>query len=81
MGSTSPLGPVGGGDDMILFGQPEGIMQVPGAGGTPALLIPVGEGEVMHGPQMLPGGEWVLFTTRPPDVGSWDEAQIVVCSP
>ena len=80
-GLNNPSGASWGGDDMILFGQPEGIMQVPGAGGTPALLIPVGEGEVMHGPQMLPGGEWVLFTTRPPDVGSWDEAQIVVCSP
>ena len=53
-----------GGDDMILYVQPDGIWQVPGEGGTPALLIPVGEGEDMHGPQMLPGGEWVLFTVR-----------------
>ena len=47
---------------MILYGQPDGIWQVPGASGTPELLIPVDEGERIHGPQMLPGGEWVLFT-------------------
>ena len=68
-----------GSDDMILYGQPDGIWQVPGAGGTPVLLIPVGEGEDMHGPQMLPGAEWVLFTVRSMDQ-SWDEAQIVAQS-
>ena len=35
----------------------------------------------MHGPQMLPGGEWVLFTlTSARGVTRWDEAQIVVQS-
>ena len=74
-----PFGASWGADDMILYGQPEGVMQVPGAGGTPELLIPDGEGEVLYGPQMLPDGEWVLFTVRSM-IQSWDEAQIVVQS-
>ena len=75
-----PYGASWGGDDMILYGQPEGIMQVPGASGTPELLIPVDESETVFRPQMLPGGEWVLFTVRRPGQASWDEAQIVAQS-
>ena len=54
-------------------------MQVSGAGGAPELLIPANEGEDFYGPQMLPGGEWVLFTVRSSGQ-SWDEAQIVAQS-
>ena len=79
-GVANTFGASWGADDMILYGQPEGIMQVPGASGTPELLISVSEGEVFYGPQMLPGGEWVLFTLRPSTAESWDEAQIVVQS-
>ena len=79
-GVTNPFGASWGADDMILYGQPQGFMRVLGAGGTPELLIPVEEGEIMYGPQMLPDGEWVLFTVRAPGVGSWDESQIVVQS-
>ena len=78
-GVSNPFGASWGAHDMILYGQPEGIMQVPGASGTPALLIPVDEREVMHRPQMLPGGEWVLFTVRD-GPGNWDAAQIVTQS-
>ena len=76
---TNPRGASWGADDMILYGQPDGIWQVPGASGTPELLIPVDEGERIHGPQMLPGGEWVLFTVATTGT-SWDEAQIVAQS-
>ena len=65
---------------MIVYAQPEGVMQVPGASGTPALLIPVNDGEVFYGPQMLPDGEWVLLTVRAAGQASWDEAQIVAQS-
>ena len=81
--TDAPIAPFGaswGADDMILYGQPEGIMQVPGASGTPKLLIPVNEGERILGPQMLPGDEWVLFTVRLAGQMSWDEAQIVAQS-
>ena len=53
---------------------------MPGTGGTPAVVITVEDGEQAHGPQMLPGGEWVLFTLRPAGVSSWDAAQIVMQS-
>ena len=52
---------------------------MPGTGGTPEPLIAVEDGEEAYGPQMLPGGEWVLFTVRL-TVGGWDEAQIVAAS-
>ena len=73
-------GPSWGADDMILYGQPEGIMQVSGASGTPQLLIPVEEAERIFRPQMLPGGEWVLFTLLAAGQSSWDEAKIVAQS-
>ena len=53
---------------------------MPGTSGTPTLLIPVDEGETIFRPQMLPGGEWVLFTALPAGKASWDEAQIVAQS-
>ena len=76
---TRPRGASWGADDMILYGQPDGIMQVPGASGRPELLIAVEEGEAIYGPQMLPGGEWVLFTLSAGG-DSPDEAQIVTQS-
>ena len=33
-----------------------------------------------HGPQLLPGGDWLLYTLRPSGATSWDQAQIVVQS-
>ena len=75
----NPYGASWGADDMILYGQPEGIMQVPGASGAPELLMSVDQGEVFYGPQMLPGGEWVLLTVRAGQA-SWDGAQIVAQS-
>ena len=77
---TNPFGVSWGTDDVILYGQgADGIWQVPGTGGTPVQVIAVEEDESAHGPQMLPGGEWVLFTFRS-GTTSWDEAQIVVQS-
>ena len=55
-------------------------MQVPGTSGTLELLIPVEEGEVMQGPEMLPGGEWVLLTARAAGQASCDEAQMIAQS-
>ena len=74
----NPYGVTWESDGTILYGQADGIWHVPDTGGTPELLIPAEEGERLHGPQMLPGGEWVLFTFRPAGTGAWDEAQIVV---
>ena len=66
---------------MIYYGQgPEGIWRIPAQGGAPERIIAVGEGELAHGPQLLPGGEWMLFTLRPRGVGSWNRAHIVLQS-
>ena len=64
-------------DDWILFGQLDGIWRVPWTGGTPELVIPIGDGEAVHSPQMLPGGDLVLFTLRPRGISSWNASQIV----
>ena len=79
--AENPWGASWGADDLILYGQASaGIWRVPGTGGTPEPLITVEDGESAHGPQLLPGGEWVLFTLRPAGVTDWDEAQIVMQS-
>ena len=63
-------------EKQVLRGQ-EGIWKVPSTGGTPEQLIAVEDGEVAHGPQMLPGGEAVLYTVGAGNA-AWDAAQIVV---
>jgi len=75
------FGATWGPDNTILFGGEEaGIMRVPANGGTAELIIERGEREWFHGPQALPGGEWVLFTVRTGDASGWDEAQIAAQS-
>ena len=78
--ADNPWGASWGADDTILFGQSDGIWRVPGTGGTPELVISIEGGEAVHGPQMLPGGDLVLFTLRPVGTTSWDASQIVVQS-
>jgi len=77
--ATNPFGVSWGSDDTILFAQADGIRRVSANGGTPELIIKAEAGEAFDGPQLLPGGEWVLFTVGA-GPGSWDEAQIVVQS-
>ena len=73
-----PYGASWGEDDTILFGQGQaGIWRVAATGGTPDVVIEVAEGERAQGPQMLPGGEAVLYTLGT-GFGQWDAAQIVV---
>ena len=79
--AARPFGTSWASDDTIVYGQPEGIMRVSANGGTPELVVPTEAPEQVHGPQMLPGGEWVLFTlTSASGVTRWDEAQIVMQS-
>ena len=55
--ASTPYGATWGADDMILYGQGlQGIWRVQGTGGTPEQVVPVGDGEQAHGPQLLPGG-------------------------
>ena len=74
-----PLGASWGPADTILFPQPAGIVQVSGAGGTPEVLIALEDGVRARQPQILPGGEAVLFTLSTAG-GNWDQGQIVAQS-
>ena len=67
-------------DDAILISQPEGIVQVSANGGTPKVLIPFDDANSEAGrqPQLLPGGQAVLFTHRPLEVNDWTQAEVVV---
>ncbi len=48
--------------DTILLGSFAGVQRVQGSGGTPEVIVPVEGGEIgLARPQLLPGGEWVLF--------------------
>jgi eukaryotic-like serine/threonine-protein kinase len=60
--------------DGIVFGRgPEGIMRVSPDGGAPVRIVSVNHDEVAHGPQLLPGGEQVLFTLATGDAADrWD---------
>ena len=66
----------------ILFGQSgKGILRVSENGGQPTVIASVKNGEVAYGPQLLPGGEWVLFTIATAATSDgWDKAEIVVQS-
>jgi eukaryotic-like serine/threonine-protein kinase len=61
-----------------------GVVRVPPSGGEPEVLVKANENELLYGPQVLPGGEWVLFTRlaratpAPAAIEAWDNAQIVV---
>ena len=77
--ATQPFGASWGADDTILLGQgSQGIIQVAGAGGTPDVLVSVEPPTEAHQPQMLPGGEAVLYTLGTGGPRGWDAAQIVV---
>jgi Tol biopolymer transport system component len=77
----NPYGATWGEDDTILFGQEAGVMSVSANGGPAQLLVKIKERELVHGPQLLPRGEWVLFTIGSRVLGEiWDKGQIVVQS-
>jgi serine/threonine-protein kinase len=75
-------------NDALLYGQVDGgVMRVPAAGGRPEPLLAPVPHETTLGPQILAGGDAVLFTAfrggaptilQPPD--AWDRAAIVVAS-
>ena len=76
--ADQPFGTTWGRDGSIVYGESDGIWRVPETGGTPVLIVEAGEGEQIHGPQILPDGEHVLFTvTTDSGLSRWDEAQIV----
>jgi serine/threonine-protein kinase len=69
-------------DDEIVVGQgPGGIVRVSSNGGKPETIITMKPGEEADGPQVLPGGNTVLFTVAAGTSNDrWDKAQIVAQS-
>jgi serine/threonine-protein kinase len=79
-GADIPTGITWSTDGTILYGQDSrGILRVSSEGGTPETVVTIAEGELAHGPQLLPGGEWILFALR--TAGSdWDDSTILAQS-
>jgi Tol biopolymer transport system component len=72
-------------DRGILFEQDtKGILHVPSNGGTPSVLVPLKDGELIHGPQRLPDGDTLLYTYAAGNSGTvnatWDNGLIVAHS-
>jgi Tol biopolymer transport system component len=79
--TSDPLGMTWGEDGIVFEQEGKGIMRVSPNGGTPELLVGVKEGERVAGPQILPGGQAILFTRATGTISgtaAWDKAQIVV---
>jgi serine/threonine-protein kinase len=68
------------GEDGIVFGQgTDGIMKVSENGSKPELLVSLETGELAHGPQILPGGDAILYTVSTGQgTDLWDKAKIYV---
>jgi Tol biopolymer transport system component len=73
-----PLGLSWSDDGFIYYGRGrEGIWRMPAVGGTPPEQVKaVEESQYAHGPQRLPGSDWIVFT-RASRVNGWNDAQIV----
>jgi hypothetical protein len=64
----------------LVFGQgPLGVVRCAANGGKPERLISVAKEELAQSPQILPGGEWVLFTPGS-QLRRWDTVCIVAHS-
>jgi serine/threonine-protein kinase len=80
--TDDPLGASWGADDEIYIGQgAKGIARVSANGGKLETVVAVKPNELAHGPQLLPGGDHILFTLAS-EAGAdrWDKAQIVIQS-
>jgi serine/threonine-protein kinase len=69
--------------DAILFADDQGVVQMPANGGAVEVLVPRAEDERLYSPQILPGGDAVLFVSVPgiPGVpGGYESGQIIVQS-
>ncbi|OFW21476.1 MAG: hypothetical protein A3H97_16070 [Acidobacteria bacterium RIFCSPLOWO2_02_FULL_65_29] len=76
---TTPFGISWVGDVIVLGQGSGGIVRVPASGGKAEVLVTVKDGERAHGPQLLPGGEGVLFTLATGTAeDNWDKARILV---
>jgi serine/threonine-protein kinase len=76
--ASMPFGMSWEADGTILFGQPAGVMRVSENGGTAELVVEALDGEQVHGPQLLLGGEWILFSsTTGTGISRWNDGTVV----
>jgi len=75
-----PMGMHWNADGFIYIGRADlGIWRLPAAGGAPEQVVELEPGEFAHGPELLPGGEWMLFSLSR-GVRSWSDSSIVAQS-
>jgi serine/threonine protein kinase len=81
---NSVFGPTWNSDEYVYFGQPTGIVRCSANGGKPEPVVELKTTEAAQRPQLLPGGDALLFTLATNRGRSgperWDNAQIVVQS-
>ena len=70
--------------DGVLIGQGDRIVRCEASGSTPETIVTAQDGEIIAGPQRLPGTNAVLFTAAPRDVSGgadrFEKGQVVVQS-
>ena len=75
-----PVGITWGEDGAIYVGQGvDGVWRIGSEGGAPEQVAVVEAGQLAHGPELLPGGEWLVFSVAE-SMSRWDDAQIVAHS-
>ncbi len=79
--ADNPYGLTWGTGGTLLEGQgAKGILKVPAGGGTPEPVVRMNAGELAFGPQLLPGGDTILYTlidVKTANTDGWDRARIV----
>jgi serine/threonine-protein kinase len=64
---------------VAVLGNARGLSRIPEGGGPPQPLTTLENGEVTHRwPQVLPGGQAVLFSASATQASSWDQASVQV---
>src|SRR5687768_11117478 len=80
--AANPYGATWGRDGQILFGQLDGIKRVSANGGSPEMVFASSDGEVAHGPSLLPDGKTILYSvTRVAGGARWDQAEVIARQP
>jgi len=76
-----PLGISWAPDGFIYYGRgAEGIWRIPESGGRAELVKAMKPGQYAHGPQLVAGGAWLIYT-RASRVNGWNDAAIVAVRP
>ncbi len=78
--SEGGLGLVWAGDNIYFSDTGQGIKRISANGGQPEVIVPVKGREEAYGPQLLSGGDAILFTLGTRGMTSWDQASIVIQS-